>query len=243
MKKILFTAVSALALAAFADGVNSTEFGVLKVPSSAKETVVAVPWLQSGTGSASVKVADLVLTASFSEGDQLMFYDGSQGQYTGGWVLKVDETSGALKWKGQAIVTTKGTIPAGSDETQIPRGSALMLKREVSTGAEFYIMGKPTSGTGSQTMGAGYSLVAPPSVSNTDVNEGVTWSNIEAGDQLYVPTSDNKMITLTYRTGDNGGWGKVNPESHKWEKTGTINAGMGAWFKNNGSGSGKSFSF
>lgn len=241
MKKILCTAVSALALAAFADGVNSTEFGVFPVPSTAPQTIVSVPWLASGTGTDPVKVADIVLTAGLTsaapgvEADVLKYYDGSIWY---AWTLT--EKDGVKSW-----VADEG-VPA---EQAVVRGRALLLNRpnEATRADKFYIMGKPSTAAGAVELGSGYTLIAPPAVSgSTDVNTGMTWTNIDAADQLIVPTTDSKLITLTYRKTDKAettGWGKMNTSTHKWEKTGSIPAGFGAWFSNNGTTANKSYSF
>lgn len=235
MKKILFTAVSALALAAFADGVNSTEFGVLPVPSTAPQTIVSVPWLASGTGTDPVKVADIVLTAGLTsaapgvEADVLKYYDGSTWY---AWTLT--EQGGVKSW-----VADEG-VPA---EQAIVRGRALLLNRpnEATRQPQFYIMGKPESGTAEVTLGAGYTLVAPTNVSegSVEANSG-TWVGVKLGDQLLIPVYDDVKKVNTYKqlswkasTDGNGQWRMWNGSTKKWETTGlTIDAGKGAWFVN-----------
>lgn len=226
MKKVLFSAVSALAFASFADGVSSTEFGALQVPSTLKETIVGVPWLESGTGDADVAVSNLVLTAGLSNDDTLALYDASSKQYTDSWILL------AGKW-----------MPNGDTKSvTIKRGSALKLTR---TGSDlskgFYIMGKPTSATGTLKMTlaskAGekaYSLVAFPFATDTSPNDSaLTWSNIDGQtDALTLQLPDGSAQTYGYlMTGvDTGKWSKWDSSKHKWVDAPTIKAGMGAWF-------------
>jgi len=231
MKKILFTAVSALALAAFADGVNSTEFGVLTVPSSAEETIISVPWLASGTGSDAVKVCDLVLTAGLNaatppatNGDTLKYYNGSTWL---AWVL-TDDGSGKKSW--QPSTTTGATA-----DTTVVRGRALLLKRPNAERADkFYIMGKPTTASGFVELNQGYTLIAPPFATATDVNS-LTWTTGAAisstKDSLMVPTGDAKgsFVTLSY-VGNPKKWKKWTGSA--WQEGYTIPAGMGAWFVN-----------
>jgi len=233
MKKIICTAVSALALAAFADGVNSTEFGVLTVPSSSMETIVGVPWLASGTGTDPVKVADLVLTASFVAGDELLLYSGSS--YTAAWVLTND--GGTLKWKGQDIVTTKGKIPGGDDNTPISRGSALMLKRINSSAGNFYVMGKPASAEGGTLSGipggsadtTAFTLIAPARTQDTNVGD-LTFTGLKSMSDYIIVDAAVGLRTLTYTS---KGW--YNPKTKAYNDV-SIPAGKGFWFRSNSAG-------
>jgi len=218
MKKILCTAVSALALATFADGVNSTEFGALYVPSTTKETIVSVPWLESSTLGTDVSVSNLVLTAGLSTGDTLRLYDGSTGDFTDSWTL----TGG--KWNAASQNKT----------TTIPRGSALKLTRTASPITKgFYIMGKPTTGAKSVTLGAGkdvYTLVAPPDVAteSSDVNSSsvMTWSGLTKGDMIGIGQSDGSVKFYVWSNAQ-----QKFMKSQTGETTGiTIPRGMGAWF-------------
>lgn len=232
MKKILFTAVSALALAAFADGVNSTEFGVLTVPSSAAETIISVPWLASGTGTDPVKVCDLVLTAGLNaaapdvEADELKYYDGTTWY---AWVLTADKTTGVKSWVASGGAPTEQTVV---------RGRALLLKRptESARADHFYVMGKPTDATGSVDLNQGYTLIAPPFATATDVNS-LTWTTgaeiSSSKDSLMVPTGDSKgsFVTLSY-VGAKGNKKWKKWDGGKWVEGYTIPAGMGAWFVN-----------
>lgn len=231
MKKIICTAVSALALAAFADGVNSTEFGVLKVPSSAKDTIVSVPWLGSGTGSSesddAVKVKDLILTAGLNANDQLFLYDNASKSYTKAWVLSNNA------WVGAEIEIGGKSIPAGSDTDQITRGSALMLRR-ANPSAGFYIMGKPlelSQGAGADLANGSasaevYTLVAPPKTTDTlDANTSFTWTNLKAGkDRLILGNLDGATGTKSYV------WSGTQWKDATGGNTVPIPAGAGFWF-------------
>lgn len=212
MKKILFTAVSALALASFADGVASTAFGAMKIYSSTTNTVVSVPWLESGTGDAAVSVSNLVLTAGLTLGDVLYVYDDNTGEYTDSWVLRKDG------WE------------ASEGGTSIVRGKAIILERQNPDTGYFYIMGKPYSGAegfvallgGTPTQPA-YSLIAPPSVADVDINTGMTWEGIHKFDSIIM--HDGASLVWS-----NGNWYKRDA-SGDWTKDGiTIPMGRGVWF-------------
>lgn len=219
MKKIIFSAVSALALAAFADGVNSTEFGVMQVPSSEAQTIVAVPWLESGTGTANVAVSNLVLTAGLNKGDKLSLYDGSD--FVCSWVLN----------------SSKQWIADDPDYTDIPRGKALMLVRTAPIASCFYIMGKPATlsaqeSTLSLAAGSGikadavYSLIATPTTSAVAPNS-LTWSGLTAGSDKLVIGTDSSMTVLTWK-GDTKKWGTGGDTA--------LPLGTGMWFKSQGTG-------
>lgn len=221
MKKILFTAVSALAFASFADGVASTEFGALCVPSSTAETIVSVPWLESGTGAENISVSNLVLTAGLHDGDTLDLYQG--GTLAKGWVIE----NGA--WK-------PGDKGSGSDQTKIVRGSALILTRTNPIGSCFYLMGKPATGTGHVDLQpSGYTMIAPTKVDAATSISSLTWNNLEAKkDYLYV-FKDGVLKTYRYFT---NGWYDMSTGA---QTTGSeIPAGTGAWFYTKSATTGKS---
>lgn len=220
MKKILFTAVSTLALAAFADGVNSTEFGVLYVQSSAKDTIVSVPWLESGTGEANVAVSNLVLTAGLYNGDTLTLYNGSD--YAASWYFN------GTKW-----------VKEDGDANTIPRGNALMLTRpdDGHRAAGFYIMGKPAelepgskvSLAAPTTKGAlAYSLVAPPKTEGVTL-ASLTFTGLKATkDCVIVSDSDGKIKLYNW---SGSGW----VDSKGTAVSVTIPAGQGFWFQSSDS--------
>lgn len=219
MKKILFTAVSALALAAFADGVNSTEFGVMQVPSSAKETIVSVPWLESGTGSESVSVSNLVLTAGLKNGDKLSLYDSAQSKYAASW--NFDGT----KW-----------VKGDEGDDTLPRGKALMLTRE-DPGAGFYIMGKPAESESGSTTALGgssttpaYSLIAPSKTTKTSLSS-ITFTGLANGkDYIIMGSGTSAVVTYTYF--NNKWYDAAGEEATAVE----IPAGQGFWFMSRSSG-------
>jgi len=233
MKKILFTAVSALAIGA-AVAADSTQFGVLKVPSSAKQTIVSVPWLASGTGSGSVKVADLVLTAGLTEGDELRLY--ANGKMSQSWRLNADK-----EWEGGTNVSGDDQkSQSGNDQTTIDRGQALMLVRsKPSEPAYFYIMGKPAaSEEGSTTMLSGtaaapaYTLIAPSRTKDTNVGD-LTFTGLQSAQDYLILGDGDVPRPLTYVSGDNKGW--YNPRTKQYNDV-SIPAGKGAWFMSKSSG-------
>jgi len=231
--KNLLTAVSAFAFAgmALADGIDTTQFGILAVPSSAAETIVAVPWLASGTGTDSVKVADLVLTDNLTVGDELKWYDSATRKYQN-WILREKEESDkTVKYWASAINVSGDAAKTSEDATKqgIERGQALILKRQSPIADTFYIKGKPTSDA-AQTMTISsasgvYSLIAPPSLTNTLVNS-LKWSGLKAGKDSLITTDSTGAFKSYIWSGK------------RWRSTGTDGAvndlevikGTGVWF-------------
>lgn len=246
MKKLLFAAVSALAVAGV-KAADSTEFGVMKVPSTASTTVVAVPWLASGTGDSSVKVADLVLTSGLAAGDELYSY--SNGAYSGAWHL-VKGTDDVLRWEPFTITDgDKTVISAGGDDATLTRGQAIVLKRKSSPITDgFSIMGKPASSSATVALGTGknvYSLVAPPTTASesVDVNDSnaMVWSNLDKGELLLIASGSgtSSAINYTYSKAQKK-W--MNPTTGSTVGI-TIPRGTGVWFVSKGTTVGKTVEF
>ena len=170
MKKLLTIAFAASAFAAAADStVAGNEVGVLKVTSSLKNTVVAVPFTELGGGN--VCVSNIVKTANLAAGDELYVYSG--GAYKA-WVLTVGGDS-ALYWNavGTASISADGTLPHGSgpaaDSTTLAPGNAIWLVRNGTSrdlSVPFYVYGGYTSVSQSVTAGTksapAWNLVANP---------------------------------------------------------------------------------
>jgi len=235
MKKILFSAISAFAVGAVV-AADSTQFGVLKVPSTARETIVSVPWLESTTGDSAVCVSNLVLTSGLSEGDELLAYKGTSYD---GWVL-TKGSDNVLYWNPSTNVKVGETsVSAGADKAQLTRGQAIILRRKGTITDGFCIMGKPattvaedlalSSGTSASPS---FSLIAPPNIkvvddalAPVDANNDLTWYNLKPGkDELIVAKSDGDGFTSYIWTGKR--WMDANGGT-----TAVIPAGMGAWFK------------
>jgi len=238
MKKLLFTAVSALAIAGVAVAADSTEFGVLYVPSTDKETIVSVPWLESGTGNDDVKVADLVLTSGLEAavdggyaGDQLMYYPGSGTTYQC-WVLVEDSATHVKSWQPGNTVTAGGisTAPGAANAT-LARGQAIILKRNRSgIDKGFYIMGKPAaSEAGSINLPSGSketsacALIAPSKTTATKLDD-MTWTNLATRKDYVVIGMDMYM------------WSGTNWKLNGTVKNPEIPAGEGVWFVSRGEG-------
>lgn len=238
MKKLLSTLAIAAASTALAVESSNT-FGILRVDSSAEQTIVSIPWEAAGGGS--IKVKDVVKTANLTNGDQLYYY--ANGSYKL-WVLEDGVWTGAQTVKDQDGATI--TADRGTDADVLARGGAIILVRKnPTTGTPavanpFYLYGQyTTSGSTTTTCVAnGYTLLAPPSTDETDLNTK-SWTTPGANDNIILQNA----TVLHYR--DVSGrmkWGKLKKELNP--QTGVITetvdptvakivAGEGAWYHNN----------
>ena len=128
---VLLSALAALSVPAV-EVTGSNTFGGLKVDSRLVNTIVAVPWVECGTGEA-IKVANLVKTDNLTAGDKLYVYMG------GTWYLYV-LTDGA--WTASTTVGANGPEVAEAPANQtLARGAALFLQRADAT-KPFYLYGQ-----------------------------------------------------------------------------------------------------
>lgn len=224
MKNFLMIAVMAMASSVLAVESSNT-FGILRVDSSAEQTIVSVPWEAAGGGD--INVADIVKTANLTNGDELYYYSGS----------------GYIMWR----LTNGAWVEAQDEQAQttgrsIARGGAIILKRTAPIANCFYLYGQYTAAGSSTITAAGsagkpaYTLLAPPTTEDTDLNSK-TWKTPNSNDIIML--SDG--TTLNYR---NGKWGKLsktlNPTTGDITETvdqsfATIKAGEGAWYVSQGS--------
>ena len=196
MKLATLLSVSLLAsAAAFAEtsATSANVIGVLRVDSSAKRTIVAVPWVAAGVAAGDIKVTDLVKTSNLTEGDELHYYKGN-GSFDS-WSLDAQKS-----WQPANQVTENGNSEkSDSPEVQcLARGGALILIRKT-PGACFYLCGQATDVAAGATNlgGAGtkaapvYSLIAPPKAqaAEIDVNGAATWTGIGDNDMLRIETA------------------------------------------------------
>lgn len=230
MKKLI--ALCAIASVATAFAADDNVFGCLRVDSSDVETIVSVPWIGAGVNGEAIKVADIVKTANLTpadptedgyKGDELWWYNPEEGRYYT-WKLNFERV-----WESLDVSEQK-------DDTQaLVRGNAILLIRQ-NPNVPFYLYGQvKSSAVGVQELPSGaQSLIAPPYVENTDLNntEKVVWSDVGTKDNLYVPNPDRAsaqpFLILNYR---NGAWGYTGPKGRVTEDVAVIPAGQGVWFK------------
>ena len=171
----------------------STVFGIRKVDSRRENTLVSVPWVActGGVESAEICVADLVKTASLTEGDRLLAFNAQRGAYDGWTLVKAED--GLLAWEPSTTVTAAGlTVAAGERDATLARGRAIWLMRQDAS-KPFYLQGQ-FEGAPAVVRVAGGSADAPayPLLGNA-LREGVAVNDLDwgdgpvAGDTLSIP--------------------------------------------------------
>lgn len=248
MKRVLLSVAILAASVCAADEISTSNvLGILPVTSSAKRTIVSVPWCaMSATDDAAIQVSNLVKTANLSENDLLHFVN-ANGTYNT-WKLTVGD-GGVKYWASvnEATELQLGETPA-SDVTTVARGNAIVLIRNGKLSDPFYLYGQVgTNATVSSAIAVGtdsapaYSLIASPKPAAWDVNDGATWSKVGANDRIFVYGNGGITIELVW-----------NAETSEWcyiedvftelggqrIRTGTkmtkyeddIPAGQGAWY-------------
>lgn len=203
MKKLLTIAAIAAASTALAVESSNT-FGILRVDSSAAQTIVSIPWESAGGGA--IKVKDVVKTANLTPasgeyiGDQLYYYDTTAETPTYKmWRLT------STGWEGAQTVIASGTdvqqqVSSGSDSDVLSRGGAIILVRKNPTetvegdtvAKPFYLYGQynstqPSISVTRNANNVTYTLIAPPSTDSVALNSG-TWSGVAVGDQIILPS-------------------------------------------------------
>ena len=237
MKKLLVIGTALLAGALVADTVESSNtFGVLKVTpgTSATEVALCVPWVSAGTSGSgqSIKVKEVVKTSNLADGSVLLKYDGSK--YIA-WSL----SSGT--WGGVSTVTANGTTATEGGDDTLSRGDSLIIRPvwpENASDKNIYLYGQYQSvGVGEQTLPAGaWTLIAPPVPANSSVKlNDFTWSNVNAGDYIWVQNAKGYRLKALYGKSAAGKWAVYDAVNEKWdEDLAAIQPGMGGWYVNTG---------
>lgn len=244
MKIALLLSVPLVSASVFAAATtqSSNTFGLLRVDSAQKQTIVCVPWVaSSATDDLPIKVTDIVKTANLTVGDNLYWYDGAKYW---GWVLQKKQESDEKVWVAANIVEEGDVVAAspGAGIQTLARGNAIILVRQ-NPANPFYLLGQVAkSGAVASEFPAGaYSLLAPPSASATgiDVNSA-TWANVNVADQIMFTDSAGKSRTLLWNPSAEGGakWGvfkrTVSAPEGTWKYDVLIAPGCGAWYVNKG---------
>lgn len=246
MKLRLMMGVCALAAATAlgADVMGRNVCGLMNVPSGAKVTMIAVPWVTVGGEADAMKVANLVKTDTLSAGDELYYYDGAT--YFS-WKLQGNVLQGNV-WTPAATTKedAKGnpvTIQAPDASYALPRGKGLFLVRQDAT-KEIWLYGQHSTAQVSVRVAAGtagtpaYTMIANPNAEAYDLNEkGVGGA---AGDQILLGDGGTTLYTRTETA-----WTRktdvtktINGVDRTFKKDTTegvvIPAGTGAWYVSKG---------
>lgn len=252
MKKLM--AIVTMLASGAALAVNSSNvFGILRVDSAQKETIISVPWIAADSVTRDIKVADLVLTSNLTEGDTLYYYNDKATFEYEAWILTADKT-----WAPVTTVSKRGiTVGEHAGLRDIPRGGALFIVRQ-DTSEPIYLYGRYTAtppegitvaqGSPETTTAPAvraHTLLAPSNPDGADLNA----TNADGSNKYMTGTpsvTDFIMIEpgkpLTYRNPDGNGWkwgiyAKTGRTTYTWDtrpETTTIKHGQGCWYVSEG---------
>ncbi len=237
----ILCAAALVALPVVADVTGSNVCGWMKIASPLKNTIVAVPWVEVGTGDA-IKVANLVKTDNLTAGDFLYVY-GTDGKW---YAYKLEGTP--LAWTAVTTVDEKGVAVSEAPANQtLDRGSAIFLQRK-DPSKPFYIYGQYKQSVGDQkkvtagtTEAPAFSLVASPKDVAFNPNGTNAITNFNDDDKIIVPQNGGE--SLVYERKD-GRWkynkktevsvGNKKYSSSTWTEADEIPMGTGFWYVSQG---------
>lgn len=221
------------ALSAATSAQSDNVIGVLRVDSTEKQTVVAIPWVAAGVNAGSIHVTDIVKTSTLTAGDQLFAYDNENKAYKC-WALDANKV-----WQPSQVVTASSVLPAAGTpaaDAALTRGNAIVLVRQQPKNpGYFFVQGQvAASGDVENTLPAGVdSLLAPPSATATDLNDSnaVVWglgSGDHTKDRILYKDANGALRTAKLVE---GAWKVFDTSTREWVGA-EIPAGQGAWYQN-----------
>ena len=193
---------------ATAETVN--QFGVMRIDSSAPNTLVALPWKSLGPNAsapAAITAANVVMTNNLVNGDWLIYYDGGYK----GWCL----ADGV--WQPTATVEAEKVggvaVSAAAASATLDRGQAIWVVRKVQTGRDltkpFYLYGQHLAATSADnaTVSSGGKLLASPNTTAAfDISAAGKITGAVAGDVIQLPAATDNVMPTRYEYKD-GAWG------------------------------------
>ena len=241
-------AITALATSvSFADVMTTDTVGWIKVTSTAKSTIVSVPWIQVGSDAASVQVAKLVKTDSLTAdgGVMLYYYDGTKY-----WAWALQTVSSVKTWVPATISSASNGVTTNTQSPDadyaLPRGKALFVYRpNGSTDGDIYLYGKYTSAAMAAvaTVANGYTLLGNPTAAAKNINSATMTGTPNAGDRIQVPGDDGAIAVEYYYDSTTSKWGYMKagesiipgiPGPRSFSNEAMIPAGRGVWYKSAG---------
>lgn len=233
MKKLVVFASALAAGMVMASSVSSTQtFGVLKITSNLQQTVISVPWVAAGTGSA-VKVKDFVKTTGLNDGTLLYKYD--DGTFKA-WILN----NGA--WEGLTVVTDENDefggkkVSKGGDDTLSQQDAIIIVRQAGNTSGDIYLYGQYSDAsdlTYTIDRSAGATLVSPVNTTGSTISlNSLNWTAAPTnGDMIKLHDSAGYAATFVYDGSQSAGqrWGVM--EDGEWNYgAAVVRAGMGFWY-------------
>lgn len=249
--KYIFAASLLAAGAAFADTTEvDTEYVIGVMPVSVgNETIIAIPWVESGGGSDGIAVTNLIKTSTLAVGDTLYWYDTNTGKYHS-WRV----ASGSPNyWESVQVVDDGSRV--GTDaviaatQTVLNRGQALFLKRATNSEAtNVYVVGQYTNAVANTRVTAikarvsetvpSYTLLAPPYESTlgsyagyVDLNSAsIDWGNVNRGDVIIIGIKNGRQdVFVRGKINSVFYWGTYSGSEFTAEAK--VPVGTGFWYK------------
>lgn len=230
-------------------------FGILRVDSYAKETIISVPWISTDLAGGDIKESNLVLTSNLTDGDQLLYYTasraGSQASTFSylGWQLKKN-ADGTGTWEPMTTVSkNRIAVAPDSNEQTTPRGAGLIIIRPTNYTTPIYLYGQydktpnatTVATTGTKTAPV-YTLLAPSGPDGVNLNaSGVMTGTPNPQDSIIL----NNGHMLNYLEGR---WCRMvfDPLTKKNkpdESEATLAPGIGVWYVSRGASTGVTFNW
>lgn len=210
---------------------SSNIYGLLKINSTTKNTIIPAPWkgyTPNGAPTEKIRADRLVKPRNLTAGDLLMVSDGA-GKYTT-WVLQKDATTGVGKWVPTAtVLAPRNDLVEHDGNATVVRGHGLWLIRQkpVTTDGKaipFYLNGQWTTGRdevevfgqkgavsyvddkgiGAAYKNEGYTMLADPDCTRPSEINKWTWNNVDVNDTVILNTDSNLPVygmKLTKRGG------------------------------------------
>lgn len=224
-KTILLSSILAVG-AAFANAtVPSTEVGVMGVTMPTKAALIAVPFL--GYNDGDIVVADMVNTAELAV-DSKLYVPNNSGKYD---VWTLDTNKRWQKTSSNVVIGDNAASNVGTpdaNEVTTKRGGSFWLEPAGTPTGNCYLLGKPTSATGSSALvSEKWNLIGNTAGVAKAIPAGAE------GEKVCVPNTAGGLDTYTYRAKAKpaGGWAK---EGARDAVTVTIEPGQGFWYLSKG---------
>ena len=247
MKKLMFAAAVAAGLAAFGDGIESSNtVGYNTVTINKEYTILGIPF--TGTTGAAMSIQDAVpYSAGMTKGaastaaDAIQIMD-SEGNYVdyfmcNGKAGKATVDGGDGKWvKSGEVTVSTATMPAGTPFWYV--------SKNYSTPYTITVAGQVLSTDSSQTpLNVTYQLIANPYPCDLPLNNGIPYvegmtkgAASTAADSVQIMDNDGNYVDYFMCNGK-AGKATVSGGDGKWVKSGEVAvttdalpAGKGAWF-------------
>lgn len=204
---------------------SANTFGILKIESTAKETMIAVPWTwysKEEAKAADIPVKKLVKTTNLSEGDYLYCWLPAEGVYRT-WIVNEDREWESSKTVLVDALGNTSETQADNDAqdadyehaTRVARGGGLWLVRQDPT-KPFWVYGQSVQTavtttinppTGAQKVCS--NMIGNPYARPVRINDLVFAGTISTSDRIKVPDGTNTPKTLIYVKGKGWRWTKT----------------------------------